>query len=103
MNLVVMEGRKVAPLGHTAEWPEVELQPEEIQKLLDEDRPGFVRRAKRLQDAAVMALTATDRKDSRALFQAIESIDKACEGCHVHYWYPKDAKAVEDAKQRGVY
>jgi hypothetical protein len=103
MNLLVMEGRKVAPSGHRSEFPQVELQPEEIQKLVNDDRPGFIRRAKKLQDAAAMVLAAADRKDVQELFKAIEAIDRSCESCHVHYWYPKDAKAVEDAKQRGIY
>ena len=72
-------------------------------KLVDEDRESFVKRALRLQDAASAAIEAVDAKDTGRLFTAIENIDKACESCHVHYWYPKDAKAVEEAKQRGVY
>jgi hypothetical protein len=51
--LLTMEGRKVANPGEKSENPQVELQPEEIQKLIDSDRPSFVRRARRLQDAAV--------------------------------------------------
>jgi hypothetical protein len=37
-----------------------------------------------------------------ALFHAIESIDKACESCHLHYWYPNDKRAQEAAKQDGL-
>ena len=46
--LLTMEGRKVANPGEKSENPQVELQPEEIQKLIDSDRPSFVRRARRL-------------------------------------------------------
>src|SRR5439155_23619865 len=62
-NLLIMDGRKVAQPGERADNPNVELQPEEIQKLVDGDRPSFVRRAKRLQDAAGAALKAVDAKD----------------------------------------
>jgi len=103
MNLVMMDGRKVAQDGDKSKFPEVELEPGEIQKLIDEDRPGFFRRAKRLQDAAAMALTAVDKKDTKALFSAIEHVDRACENCHLHYWYPKDARAVAEAKKAGTY
>jgi hypothetical protein len=101
-NLLTMEGRKVAQPHEKAQNPNVELQPEEIQKLVDADRPAFIRRAKRLQDAAASALKAVDAKDKDALFKAIDSIDKACENCHLHYWYPKDKRAQEAAKEDGL-
>jgi hypothetical protein len=101
-NLLTMEGRKVAQPGEKSKNPQVELQPEEIQKLIDGDRPSFIRRARRLQDAAAAALKAVDAKDKAALFHAIEGIDKACENCHLHYWYPNDTRAQEAAKQEGL-
>jgi cytochrome c556 len=70
--------------------------------LLDADRPAFIRRARRLQDAAVLAMKAVDAKDKDALFHAIDSIDKACENCHLHYWYPNDKRAQEAAKEDGI-
>jgi len=103
MNLVMMDGRKVAQAGDKSKFPEVELEPTEIQKLIDEDRPSFFRRAKKLQDAATMTLAAVDKKDAKALFSAIEHVDRACENCHLHYWYPKDARAVAEAKKAGTY
>src|SRR5215468_8375833 len=39
-NLLIMEGRKVARPGEKSENPQVELQPEQIQKLVDGDRPS---------------------------------------------------------------
>jgi hypothetical protein len=101
-NLLVMEGRRVAQPHERSENPQVELQPEEIQKLVDGDRPSFIRRARKLQDGAAMALKAIDSKDKTALFHAIESIDRACESCHLHYWYPNDRRAQEAAKEQGL-
>src|SRR5262249_32540467 len=57
-NLLVMEGRKVAQPSEKSKNPQVELQPEEIQKLVDGDRASFIRRARRLQDAAAEAIKA---------------------------------------------
>jgi hypothetical protein len=102
MNLVMMEGRKVAQDGDKSKFPEVELQPEEIQKLIEGDRPAFIRRSKRLQTAAAQALKAIDAKDPKTLFDALINIDHACENCHVRYWYPKDSAVVEDARKRGI-
>ena len=101
-NLLIMQGRKVANPGEKSKNPEVELQPEQIQGLLDNDRPSFVRRARKLQDAAASALKAVEAKDKDALFRSIEGIDKACENCHLHYWYPNDQRAQEAAKQEGI-
>src|SRR5258707_14522537 len=53
-NRLAMEGRMVAQQGEKSENPQVENQPEAIQKLLDADRPAFIRRARRLQDRGVL-------------------------------------------------
>lgn len=98
-NLLVMPGRKVAPPNVTSQNPQIELQPWQIQKLIDGDRPTFIRRARRLQDAAEKALKAVDEKNTDALFQAEADLDNACEDCHLHYWYPNDKRAQQLFKQ----
>jgi len=94
-NLIVMEGRMVARPGEKADEPRVELEPGQIQKLIDADRPHFIDRAKALQDAATVALSAIDHKDKKALFEALTEIDKACENCHLEYWYPNDKQSTK--------
>jgi hypothetical protein len=101
-NLMITAGRRVAQPGEKAEFPEVELQPEQIQKMIDDDRASFVRRARKLQDAAALALKTIDARDKEALFRALGDIDKACESCHLHYWYPNDKRAREAAKEAGI-
>jgi plastocyanin len=101
-NLLTMEGRKVARPEDKSKAPGIENEPEEVRKLLDADRPSFIRRARRLQDAAMLAMKAVDAKDKDALFRALDSIDKACENCHLHYWYPNDKRAQEAAKEDGI-
>ncbi len=101
-NLLTMQGRQAARPEDRSRNALVENEPEEVQKLLDADRPSFVRRARRLQDAATLALKAVDAKDKDALFHAIDGIDKACENCHLHYWYPNDQRAREAAKEDGI-
>jgi hypothetical protein len=94
-NLLVMRGRKVARPGEKAENPQVELSPEQIQPLIDGDRDRFADYARALQDAAMIAVKASDGKDKQGLFQALTEIDKACENCHLEYWYPNDKKAAQ--------
>ena len=101
-NLLISAGRKVAQPGERADYPEVELHPEQIQKLIDDDRASFVRRARKLQDAAALALKTIDARDKDALFRALGDVDKACESCHLHYWYPNDKRAQQAAKEEGI-
>lgn len=94
-NLLVMPGRKVAPPDVTSQNPQIELQPWQIQKLIDNDRPAFIQRARRLQDAAEVALKAVNEKNTNALFESEANLDDACENCHLHYWYPNDKRAQQ--------
>jgi len=98
----LLQGRRAARIRDRSKNPEVESQPEEIQKLLDTDGATFLRRAQKLQDAASVAMKAVDAKDKDALLLGLDGIDKACESCHLRYWYPKDKRAHEAAKQDGV-
>ncbi len=101
-NLLVMPGRKVAPPNVTSQNPGIELEPAQIQKAIDDNRPVFIRRARGLQDAAAMAMKAVEAKNTDALFKAEDGIDKACESCHIHYWYPNDQRARAIAESEGI-
>jgi len=101
-DLLTTEGRMAARPKDRSSNPQVEDEPAEVQKLLNADRPGFIRRARRLHDAAALAIKAVDSKDKDALFHALDGIDKACENCHLHYWYPNDKRAQEAAKEDGI-
>ena len=94
-NLLVMKERKVAQPNEKPQRPEIELSPEQIQRLVNGSRIRFIDHAKALQDAAAMALKAIDIRDKNALFAALMEIDKACENCHLEYWYPNDKKPGE--------
>ena len=87
-NLLLIEGRKMAPPGDKSENPDIELAPEQMQKLMDADRAAWVKNAHGLHDAAMVALKAIDAKSVQGLMDAGETIDTACENCHKQYWYP---------------
>jgi hypothetical protein len=87
-NLLMMHNRPVAPPGAPSLAPGVELTPEEIQKLIDENRDGWNLYVQELQDSLKPALAAIDAKDSQALLEAGEKIDTTCENCHTVFWYP---------------
>lgn len=87
-NLLRIPGRLVARPGEKSENPRIELQPETIQKLIAEDPATWTSLVNRLHDAAVPALNAANAKNAQGLFDAGEYIERACEACHQHYWYP---------------
>jgi cytochrome c556 len=100
-KLLALPGRRAAELGDRSSNPAVENEPEQVQRLLDAEHPDFVRRAERLREAATAGLKAVDAHDTTALFAAITAIDKACESCHLHYWYPNDKRAHQAAREEG--
>jgi len=100
-KLLIVPGLKAAEPGDRSSNPAVENEPEQVQKLLDSQHPDFVARAGRLREAAALGLKAVDARDTKALFGAITAIDKACESCHLHYWYPNDKRARQAAQEEG--
>jgi cytochrome c556 len=100
-KLLTAPGRKAAEPGDRSSNPAIENEPEEVQRLLDAQHADFVQRADRLRQAATAGMKAADAQDTKALFTAITAIDKACESCHLHYWYPKDKRAHQAAKEEG--
>ena len=96
-NLLIMDGRLVAKPGEKSENPGIELSPEAIRMVMDNDPDTLIKLAHALHDAGIKALAAIDAKNADALSDAGETIDTACENCHLKYWYPPDAEKVEGA------
>jgi cytochrome c556 len=84
-------GRRVAS-ADTAPGPG-ELRASAIQRRIDANPDAFARRAGVLKAATQKALAAIDAKDADALMNAGGLIDKACEACHLTYWYPDQARS----------
>ena len=89
-NLLMVPGRHVARPGEKSETPGVELEPSEMEELINKDRPAFYKHAKALYDAAMMAANAAEKKDADKVFEVGETIEMACENCHRTYWYPNE-------------
>ncbi len=90
---------KAAPPGFKSEHPPIESEPAVIQRLIDDNRGDFNLRAHRLQASSEAALKAVDAKDPKALMQSLDAVDKACESCHLRYFYPNDLRAKQAAKE----
>jgi len=91
-NLILMSGRHVAKPGEKAEDPKVQLSPEQIEALINQDKESWTKFSHGLRDATMVAVQAIDAKNAEALSNAGDGIDKACETCHLKYWYPNEAK-----------
>jgi cytochrome c556 len=87
-NLLIVQGRRAAPPGAKSENPDSELEPEQIQALIAKNRPAFVAHAHVLHEAAMEALRAIDARKLDGISDAGGTIDAACEGCHLQFWYP---------------
>jgi hypothetical protein len=100
-NLLVMDGRHVAKPGEKSENPGIELEPQQMEDLINKDRESFIKLAHALQDAGGQALSAIDKKNAEGLLDAGEAIDTACENCHLKYWYPLDQQAQKAKEGAG--
>jgi hypothetical protein len=81
-----------------------ELTPAEIEAKVKKDPALWAKHADGLRDAALESLQIIKARDAQGLFNVGDKIDKACEGCHLEYWYPGDKKAVlEDQQKRVTY
>jgi hypothetical protein len=87
-NLLLMDDRRVAAEGSVSEMPGVDLEPEEIQAILEANRPAWTALTLGLHDAGVQVLEAIDAHDLDALLVAGDGLDLACENCHIQFWYP---------------
>jgi hypothetical protein len=91
-NLLQIPGRHAAKPGQRNEQG-IELQPEQIETLINQDRQAWIALAHGLHDAATLALNAADAKDPAKVLESGEQIDNACERCHQQYWYPHPAQS----------
>jgi hypothetical protein len=89
-NLLMMPGRHVARSHEKSETPGIELEPSEMEALINKDRAAWYKRAGHLHEMAEKALQVIDAKDAKALFDVGAQLDEACENCHRQYWYPNE-------------
>src|SRR5262245_18815843 len=68
-NLLMMPGRHVANAGEKSETPGVELEPSEMEDLINKDRGAWVMRATKLHEAGLEAIKAIDAHDSQKVFE----------------------------------
>lgn len=98
--------RRIAPEGDKNDLSgpgQPELAPEQIQAKLDQDRHLWDSHVDQLRDELLKVLDIVKSRDSDRLFEAGSDIDRACEACHLEYWYPGDKAAVLRDRNSRVY
>jgi hypothetical protein len=91
---------RVARPGEIAGDPRIDLDPEEIQRRIDGDPALWTSHTRALQSAATVTLQAIATKNVKALVDAGEVLDQACEACHQTYWYRPSPEPVHDPPPR---
>jgi hypothetical protein len=89
--------RRMVPVeeeGKPHQPGEPELPPEQIQAKIERDRALWYKHADGLKTAALEAVRVAKAHDFDGLFKVGDKVDKACESCHLEYWYPGDRAAV---------
>ena len=93
-NLLVMGGRRIssgapesATAARAARRERVELMPK-IAARVARSQDRWRELAQALIAAGAVTLRAVDARDAKALLDAGNVIDAACESCHHEYWYP---------------
>jgi hypothetical protein len=99
-NLLIMPGRRVARPGEKPEDPSVELPFDQIELMISKDRQTWEKLAHSLHDATERVLGAIEKKDPQALLDTGDGIFRACESCHMKYWYPEEAKEPAEPAER---
>jgi hypothetical protein len=79
-----------------------ELTPAEIEGKVRQDPAMWNRHADALRAAALESLTIIRARDADGLFDVGDKIDKACESCHLEYWYPGDKEVVLENQRKTV-
>jgi hypothetical protein len=88
-NLLLIPGRRVAEQGKT-QADKSELSPEQIEAKIKGDPAMWASHVAKLHDVAMESIAAIDKKNADALLDAGDHLDKACEDCHLVYWYPNE-------------
>ena len=99
-NLLLVEGRRIAAPTSRSDLPGIDLHPDAIQTLVEEDWETWTEVSQGFRTTSQTVLDAIDARDVDALLVAGTELDLACEACHAVYWYPgfADPRPADDAQ-----
>ena len=88
--------RALTPPGdlNNSQGPDaVELSPDAIKAKIERDPVEWNARIEALRNASLSVMDIVKRRDTKAMWDAGEFLDQACEACHRSYWYPGEDAA----------
>src|SRR6476659_11037816 len=90
--------RPFAPPGDdnnsTGPDPE-ELSPAQIKAKLEADPVLWNAKIEALRNVGLEVLEIVKKRNTAELWDAADNLDRACEACHLQYWYPGDPALLE--------
>ncbi len=86
--------RKAAPAHDYVSKNPGELPPAEIDAAIDKNRGAWNAYADALRTEALKVMDIVEKRDVEGVLKAGSDIDRACESCHLAFWYPGDREAV---------
>jgi hypothetical protein len=96
--------RPFAPPGdeNNSSGPEAtELSPAQIKAKLEHDPVLWNAKIEALRNVGLEVMEIVKNKKVAELWDAGDNLDKACETCHIEYWYPGD-KALLEKVDKGI-
>ncbi len=82
-----------------------ELSPTQIKAKLEADPMLWNAKIEALRNVGLEVLEIVKRKDAKELWDAADNLDRACESCHVAFWYPGEGALLKklDKKLEDLY
>lgn len=81
--VVVAPGQKIDGEGTANAWGG-----KEVQRAIDANPAAFRAFSGQMGTAMDRIVTATGKRDAKALADVAGSLDQVCESCHMAFWYP---------------
>jgi cytochrome c556 len=77
-----------------------ELSPAQIKAKLEADPVLWNAKIEALRNVGLEVLEIVKTKKADELWDAGENLDRACESCHIQYWYPGDTALLQKLDRR---
>ena len=101
-NMLLSGDLRIAPPGAKSAAPGIELEPEQVARLVNADKKTFRAFAIAIRDLASEAEMAALQKNAKPLLDIGSRLDAVCESCHRTFWYPDQKSAHLDFLRTGM-
>lgn len=89
-NTLLITGRVLDEIGPEDEYPDYMYSSDEIKALIETDPEVWRAYIEQMQFFTRATLEAIENRDIPGLIETGATINNACQGCHVEFWYRRD-------------